>query len=382
MTFLNSHISILTSQMTSSDRPHLIEMIRTEQREYDDRKRKAGVYGVADREPGRNLFKLHSANKWLEMEQNTPMPKMLFGEFWYEGELCILFADTNAGKSVLAVQIGNALARKEQIYTFPIEADKPNVVYLDFELSGKQFQSRYSENQLLYQFEKNFYRAEYNAGADMPFDFKTFDDYMNSAIEYTIKKTQANVLIIDNITSLRRGTEQAHQALPLMKHLKALKTKYNLSILVLAHTPKRNAANPITRNDLQGSKMLINFADSAFAIGESYRQKGLRYLKQVKQRNTHEVYGADNVCLCRIVKPINFLHFEFEGHAPESLHLNRPSYQERQLLIKQVNDLAAQGLSYRQISAKMNIGLATVNRMMNAEKDEGKQGASGSDEIL
>jgi len=39
---------------------------------------------------------------------------------------------------------------------------------------------------------------------------------------------------------------------------KALKTN-TLSILALAHTPKRDQHNPITKNDLQGSKMLITF---------------------------------------------------------------------------------------------------------------------------
>jgi hypothetical protein len=32
---------------------------------------------------------------------------MVFGTFWFEGELCILFADSNRGTSILAVQIGN-----------------------------------------------------------------------------------------------------------------------------------------------------------------------------------------------------------------------------------------------------------------------------------
>ena len=64
------------------------------------------------------------------------------------------------------------------------------------------------------------------------------------------------VLSADIIYNL---SEKAKDALPLMKHLKVLKNKYNLSILALAHTPKRDLTKPITRNDLQGSKMLINF---------------------------------------------------------------------------------------------------------------------------
>ncbi|MDB5016793.1 MAG: LuxR family transcriptional regulator, partial [Mucilaginibacter sp.] len=89
------------------------------------------------------------------------------------------------------------------------------------------------------------------------------------------------------------------------------------------------------------------------------------YLKQVKQRATHEVYGEDNVCLFRIVKPLNFLRCEFVGYAREGTHLLKPSAQERELLKTKVTELAAQGHSQRQISTMLNIGLATVNRLIN-----------------
>jgi hypothetical protein len=240
------------------------------------------------------------------------------------------------------------------------------VVYVDFELSGKQFQSRYTnELDVPYQFGKGFFRAGFNPNADMPHDFATYDEYMNSAIEYAVKKTGADVLIIDNITCLRSGTERAADALPLMKHLKALKTKLQLSILVLAHTPKRNPAKPITRNDLQGSKMLINFADSAFAIGQSHTLPGHRYLKQIKQRSGGETYGADNICLCRLERKGSLLRHVFTGQAREADHLRHHSDQERERTAAKVAELHAAGLTQRQIAAKLRVGLATVNKMVN-----------------
>jgi hypothetical protein len=135
-------------------------------------------------------------------------------------------------------------------------------------------------------------------------------------------------------------------------------------VLALAHTPKRNASRPITVNDLQGSKMLINFADSAFAIGESSHYHDLRYLKQIKQRATGSVYGQDNVVLFRITKPLNFLKYEFVGYAHERGHLYRKPAPDMQLLAGQITELAAQGLSQRQISAKLDIALGTVNKYL------------------
>ncbi|MES2427273.1 MAG: hypothetical protein V4560_09890 [Bacteroidota bacterium] len=110
-------------------------------------------------------------------------------------------------------------------------------------------------------------------------------------------------------------------------------------------TPKRNPAKPVTRNDLQGSKMLINFADSAFAIGESQTTTGLRYLKQIKQRSGTEVYGANNVCLCRMVKPTNFLHFEFTGFGTEAAHLLHYTEQYRKSTEESIAQLHNNGLT-------------------------------------
>ena len=56
-----------------------------------------------------------TANEWIEEAKNKPAPKMLFSEFWHEGELCILFSDTNLGKTILAVQIADSIASGKPI---------------------------------------------------------------------------------------------------------------------------------------------------------------------------------------------------------------------------------------------------------------------------
>ena len=257
----------------------------------------------------KGLFTVKTASRWIEQAKTRPIPKMLFGEFWFEGELCSLFADTNLGKSILAVQIGNSISRGEQIRGFKMETPKQPILYFDFELSDKQFENRYSINfELHYNFDNNFIRVEINPDATIP-ENQTFEDYLNHSLERSIIETGTKVLIIDNLTYLKNETEKAKDALPLMKHLKALKNKYGLSILALAHTPKRDLSKPITRNDLQGSKMLINFCDSSFSIGESFSNNSIRYIKMIKARNTEIIYDGDNVIECHICKPDNFLTF-------------------------------------------------------------------------
>jgi RecA-family ATPase len=316
----------------------------------------------------KGLFTVKTASRWIEQAKTRPIPKMLFGEFWFEGELCILFADTNLGKSILAVQIGNSISKGEQISGFQLETPKQLILYFDFELSDKQFENRYSiQFEQHYNFDNNFIRVEINPDATIP-ENQTFEDYLNHSLERSIIETGAKVLIIDNLTYLKNETEKAKDALPLMKHLKALKNKYGLSILALAHTPKRDLSKPITRNDLQGSKMLMSFTDSSFTIGESHSDKNLRYLKQIKQRNTEQIYDAENVCVCQIDKPFNFLQFEFVNFGKEWEHLKQHTEKDKENLNEKVNELKQKERSLREIGAELGISHQQVKRILDKQK--------------
>jgi RecA-family ATPase len=315
------------------------------------------------------LFTVRTANTWLQSANKRAIPKMLFGKFWYEGELCILFADSNLGKSILAVQIANAISTGIAEHPFDCEAGKQPVLYCDFELTEKQFEARYSiDYRDHYEFNDNFYRAELNPDSELPDGFKDFDEYLSASLERSIAQTGTRVVVIDNLTYLGNENEKAKNALPLMKHLKALKNRYNLSILALAHTPKRDMALPITRNDLQGSKMLMNFCDSAFAVGESTAHKNLRYLKQIKQRNTGQVYGATNVCICEIVKPGNFLQYEFKGYGDEADHLRKVTRGIQPEEAKEALQLNESGMSLREIAVQLGKSHQQVDRMIKSAK--------------
>lgn len=203
---------------------------------------------------------------------------------------------------------------------------------------------------------------------ELPEGITSFEDYLNLALERSIIQTNAKVLVIDNITYLGNENEQAKDALPLMKHLKALKSKYSLSILVLAHTPKRDMTQAITRNDLQGSKMLMNFCDSAFTIGESHNDKNLRYIKQIKQRNTEQLYGADNVCLFAINKPHNFLQYDFVSYGQEWEHLVTHKDGLKEADILKAVELKQQGKTLREIGRELGVSFQKADRLIKAHK--------------
>lgn len=293
---------------------------------------------------------------------------MLLDVLWFEGELCILFADTNLGKSILAVQIADSISRGKQIFGFELESDKQKVLYFDFELSDKQFEARYSEDYSNhYHFNDNFYRAEIYSEAEMPKKFASFEEYLNYSLEKALIETDAKILIVDNITYLSAETERAKDALPLMKQLKSLKQKLGLSVLVLAHTPKRDLTKPITRNDLQGSKMLINFCDSSFTIGESNQDKSIRYIKQIKVRNSEFKFDKENIAVCRIDKPTNFLKFEFENYGNEDEHLRSFSDNDKAQLNNDILDMKTDkpSLNNAEIAKLLGTNRMKVKRILD-----------------
>ncbi|QVY66842.1 AAA family ATPase [Polaribacter sp. Q13] len=303
------------------------------------------------------------ANTWVEEAKNRPIPNMLFSELWYEKEVCILFADTNLGKSILAVQIADSISRGTAISGFKLESDPRKVLYLDFELSDKQFENRCSEEyQNHYQFSSNFLRAEINTELDIPKEFKGVEDYLCATLDIIIKNNDVSVLIIDNLTFLSSENEKAKDALVLMKTLKKLSQKEDLSILVLAHTPKRDESKPISKNDLAGSKMLMNFCDSSFAIGTSSQDASFRYIKQIKQRNTEHLYHSENVIVCSVEKESNFLEFQFVEFGSEKNHLKTFGSSDLEERDEQMKSLISEGKSNVHIGEIFSLSEGAVRK--------------------
>ncbi|MGH7782885.1 MAG: AAA family ATPase [Candidatus Binatia bacterium] len=305
-------------------------------------------------EAAARVFGLKKANDWLEQAKVKPIPKMLFGEFWLEGELGVLFADTGKGKSILAVQIAEAIASGTSIGPIKTTGGSRTVLYLDCELTEKQFEMRYADDaeegdEFLknhYQFSDNFYRAQIDPAAEPPEGYAGTEDYLYDAVAKLATHAAATVLIVDNISFLQRSNEHAGAALALMRQLRRLKSEMGLSILVLAHTPKRHTWRPLTINDLAGFKAISNFADNVFVIGQSRIESDIRYIKHLKQRSTEMLCDERNVPAFRIVKRGgNFLSFEFLRFTTEAVHLC--NYEDKMAFrrVAMVKKLSHEGMS-------------------------------------
>jgi archaellum biogenesis ATPase FlaH len=328
------------------------------------------------------LFNVRSANQCIEEAKKQPIPKTLLGELWHEGELHINFAESGAGKSILGVQTGDSISKGIPIEGLGMEAEKQIVLYFDYELQDKQFENRYSNNyEEHYSFDENFKRITINPDAEIPTD--KFDEFLFIQMEECIKEYDAKIIIVDNLTWLRtESTEKAKDALPLMKALSKLKKQYGLSILALSHTPKRKLDEPITQNHLSGSKMLMNFIDSASAIGMSHSDKNIRYIKQIKERAKEKKYDSSNVALFKVGKESNFLQFTYLGTGNEFEHLKPDTRSGNNDELKQsISDLMATGLTDYAIAQKLlpdGVNFKSfhvkVNRVTSKIRDEENNG--------
>ena len=300
------------------------------------------------------VMSIKTANRTILEASQLPTPRALWDSFWYEGELSCLFADSNVGKSILAVQIADRIARTD------------NVLYLDFELSEKQFQLRYTnEHGKPYTFPEKLYRVSLDCNSLLEADF---EEAIMGGIEQMALQTGCKIFIVDNLTYLCCAMEKGDAAGRLMIQLNNLKKKYGLSVLVLAHTPKRSLDCPITSNDLAGSKRLYNFFDSVFAIGKSAQDGELRYVKQLKVRYGTFSHDADNVIIYEIEKVDAFLQFVFRGYSTEKEHLKKLGDNESSQRDCQILQLSRSGKSVREIASQVNCGKSTVSRIIQRNR--------------
>lgn len=113
------------------------------------------------------------------------------------------------GKSILAVQIADRIARTD------------NVLYLDLELSEKQFQLRYTgEHGKLYTFSDRLYRVSLDSNSLLE---DNFEEAIIGGMEQMALQTGCKIFIVDNLTYLCCAMEKGDAAGRLMIQLNNLK---------------------------------------------------------------------------------------------------------------------------------------------------------------
>ena len=127
--------------------------------------------------------------------------QQVFDEFWREGELALLFGASGTGKSILAVQIAEALARGRNLEGFRMPTGRRKVLYVDLAHSDAQFHARYAapagKNSMRTRMSACHYRFAENLYRDRP----PTTDKLAERLSGMIKSGGFRVVIIDDLAA-------------------------------------------------------------------------------------------------------------------------------------------------------------------------------------
>lgn len=344
-----------------------------------------GAHGFQD------FFRLRDFNRVMSDAEKEPEMLCLAGQLFRQGDLMMLFAQPGVGKTILSIQIANALARGEDV--FPNELPnqskgKPlSGIYFDFEMFDKELQNRYTnehDSTDAFEWPENLKRADINPNFE---DFPEGADisrFKMRQVEKMMKIERPDFIVIDNVTALAGAhVSDPAEAERIMNKLNGWRRKFKtdsgspITIIVIAHTTKRyNKAAPIELSNMGGAAAFGNFAPSVVAIGVSSKDPDEFYIKQLKGRNG-EAYGERNVIVCFKTKlKEKFLAYQFARFDFESNLLGDFMEQNTQdELLQQACALKAKGRSWSAIVKEIAWGQSEENLRIKAKAFISRTGA-------
>jgi len=273
-----------------------------------------------------SMLEVRPASRWITPPSQQRPRRELFGPLWREGEVAILFGPKSSGKSLLAVQLAEDLARgtrtllsassllddPDSSLTTHHSSLAPSVLLIDFELSEQQFTERYTQppalpGKLPRRTRFKFKRAALQWDGRVPEAFRgNVNKFLQHSIQTAIEQSEAKIVIIDSLNHLPRNMANAAGATSMLKNLKHQAARQGLSILVLANSkergrprpplpnsPLRTHHSPLSLRDLSAHRSITEIADTVFALGTSTFGPEFRYIKHLASRSTPIAPDAD-----------------------------------------------------------------------------------------
>lgn len=300
---------------------------------------------AALREPAPGFISVARFSDFVAEGRLMDTPEELVPHVLVEHETTILFGDTGLGKSTLAMQMACEVAGRGR-----------RVLYVNFELSQQQWARRFPGKD----FPASLLIAsvDYTRMHDVTDQSLILDEIQRLALENGV-----SVVVVDNLTNLCVNSKEGGEAGNVMLRLISLRMTHDWTMLILAHVPKRKPGDPLSLNDLAGSKILSNLADNVVGLNRSKKGRDLRYLIQLKYRSFAIELDSKSVQELRMVTTDSWLHFELGGCDEERAHLPRSRDERAELERDIVRELREpNGLSYREIADKLGTSLGMVQR--------------------
>ncbi|MEQ1646563.1 MAG: AAA family ATPase, partial [Pyrinomonadaceae bacterium] len=168
-----------------------------------------------------SMLEVRPASRWITPPSQQRPRRELFGPLWREGEVAILFGPKSSGKSLLAVQLAEDLARGTRtLLSVPgavatgdlklasrLKTQDPRLktLLIDFELSEQQFTERYTQPPLMpgklpRRTRFKFKRAALRWDGRVPEAFRgNVNKFLQHSIVTAIEQSEAKMIIIDSL---------------------------------------------------------------------------------------------------------------------------------------------------------------------------------------
>lgn len=293
-------------------------------------------------------FRVGKMNDFLSYAKTLPDIRNFWNGLIYEGDIHVIFGDTNVGKSLLTVQMCDEITKKYK---------DVNLLYIDLEMSPKQIELRYkNESGNIRQFADNMYIAQVN-----DFEGTKAKDLINIVVRL-IEEYNANFVVIDNLKAAFPDVEKSKIMREICWDLKNIRAKYGLTLIVLNHVVKTyTKGQELEFGTIAGSKNLSNFADEIIGMACSVKDDNVVYAKQLKTRTAKDgkKLTVSQYVFSKTMDGFNYL--QYQGEAMEAQLLKSANEDD---LEARIRDLKGQGKTQREIAEALNMSLSTVNRRL------------------
>lgn len=267
-----------------------------------------------------------------------------------------MFGAAGTGKSILATQMAEGIARGRGVEGFRTTATRQKVLYVDLKLSDGRFKQRYSLRwQKTYRFSENLTRE-----CPPSTDPDAFTAWLREMIESGFIRT----VIIDDLAAFRTTCDGTRETLQVMRDLKRIVNELGVSILVLTGSAEPRRRSFASESDLGRSRVLCDVADAAFAIGRHPNASDTRYLIQLRSFRKR-VWTADNAPLGVIGRGDDgLLGFTFDRRFLPDVD------EETRRLICNIKQLRDKKASFRRIEETLGISRSKAARLLKKWRPE------------
>lgn len=218
---------------------------------------------------------------------NLPEEEWIVEELIADGKVTILAADTGVGKSMLAEQIGIAVASGlNEVLGFKIPSEK-RVLFINLEMTDRDFQKRLLKMNSIEGVKGSNWEENLTITSSDEEDKTLLFDNAWDRIEATIELHERyHLIIVDNLyTSLEADQESNKELKRVIQKMEHVAKMKGSAILLIGHHIKHNKDRDyLITSTIHGASALQNYAQIIIQIAKSDIEPGLVLFRINKNR--------------------------------------------------------------------------------------------------